>query len=294
MTAEALHSAAALTIGDVTSRTRVSPATLRMWEQRYGFPRPHRLPSGHRRYSLSDVDTILDVLRRRDAGVRLEVAVSLAVSAASSGPGEEDASSVYAELRRRHPHLAAHTLHKSTMLALSWAIEDEFCSRAERSYLFGGFQRREHLAHAAPRWADLALVSRAAYVFADEPALDPDTAGRLVPVALGEGSPLRREWLIVCDAPGLAVALAAWELPGQEGVPERDRSFESTWSLEPAVVRDAARACAEIACAAGAPGAEATRDALAAAPPPAAADPVLATAMFSRVVSYLDRHRDQV
>ena len=43
-----------LTIGELAERTGLSPTTLRMWEQRHGFPTPVRLPSGHRRYEESD------------------------------------------------------------------------------------------------------------------------------------------------------------------------------------------------------------------------------------------------
>jgi DNA-binding transcriptional MerR regulator len=36
----------------------VSPNTLRSWERRYGFPRPHRSPGGHRQYTLSEVESL--------------------------------------------------------------------------------------------------------------------------------------------------------------------------------------------------------------------------------------------
>lgn len=36
----------------------VSPNTLRSWEGRYGFPRPHRSPGGHRQYSLAEVEEL--------------------------------------------------------------------------------------------------------------------------------------------------------------------------------------------------------------------------------------------
>src|SRR5881397_3752880 len=65
-----------LTIGDLTRRTGVAPATLRMWEARHGFPRPRRRDSGHRRYDESDVELVQQVLRRCEAGMRLEVAIA--------------------------------------------------------------------------------------------------------------------------------------------------------------------------------------------------------------------------
>jgi DNA-binding transcriptional MerR regulator len=36
----------------------VSPNTLRSWERRYGFPRPHRSPGGHRQYALAQVESL--------------------------------------------------------------------------------------------------------------------------------------------------------------------------------------------------------------------------------------------
>jgi MerR family transcriptional regulator, light-induced transcriptional regulator len=36
----------------------VSPNTLRSWERRYGFPRPHRSPGGHRQYALAEIESL--------------------------------------------------------------------------------------------------------------------------------------------------------------------------------------------------------------------------------------------
>ena len=44
-----------LSIGAVARATGLSPDTIRVWQKRYGFPVPHRRPSGHRVYSLADV-----------------------------------------------------------------------------------------------------------------------------------------------------------------------------------------------------------------------------------------------
>lgn len=44
-----------LSIGDICSETGLSPDVIRIWERRYGFPLPVRLPSGHRRYREEDL-----------------------------------------------------------------------------------------------------------------------------------------------------------------------------------------------------------------------------------------------
>ncbi|MGB0101505.1 MAG: DICT sensory domain-containing protein [Nocardioides sp.] len=277
-----------LTIGDLADRTGLSPATLRMWEQRHDFPRPQRLASGHRRYLESDVATVERVVRRRDAGVRLDVAIADALARATPGT-----PSVYAELRRTHPHLPVQRLHKRTLLALSWAIEDEFCAKAERAVLFGAFQREGFYASARARWQELSVVARSSFVFADFPDLSgpqAPTSARpspvLVPLAAEE--PMAREWAVVCDDTDLPVVLSAWELPGQIDVPDGQRVFESLLSVDPQPVRDAARVCARVAQRAGAEDAVPTLYHLGDQPPPMAMDPAAVSAMFGRVLSYVD------
>ena len=44
-----------LSIGEVCDETGLSPDVVRVWERRYGFPVPVRLPSGHRRYRDGDL-----------------------------------------------------------------------------------------------------------------------------------------------------------------------------------------------------------------------------------------------
>jgi DNA-binding transcriptional MerR regulator len=275
-----------LTIGDVAERTGVTAPTLRIWETRHGFPAPNRLKGGHRRYDLADVETILDVIRRRNGGVRLDTAIDQAVRNAKA-QAEPGAPSVYAMLRRAHPHLAPHRLRKPTLLALSWAIEDEFCAKAEPGHLFAAFQKQRFFEAAHPRWAELARVSRSAFAFADFD--DHVVESELVTVPLPPDAPLCREWLVVCDAPGFAVALSAWEPPGQEDLPQRDRIFEAVWTLDPGAVRDCARVAAQVAADAGSADAAPVLFQLAEDPVAHAMDPVTATAMFNRVVAYIDR-----
>ncbi|MEO5652458.1 MAG: DICT sensory domain-containing protein [Marmoricola sp.] len=271
-----------MTIGDLADRTGLSPATLRMWETRHGFPLPHRLESGHRRYRDADVEAIRTVMRHKDAGTRLELAIAAAMAEA-----EPAAPSIYAYLRRRHPHLGVHRLKKSTLLALSWAIEDEFCAKADKAMLYGSFQRERYYRHAEPRWNELARVSAGAVALAafDEPDLD----GSPVRVNLPEDAPMRREWAVVCDSRDLPVVLTAWELPGQVDVRERDRLFESMWTVEGAPVRDAARVCAAVAVQ---NGADPERVGAPTSVAPGAADVPSVTNLFNRMVAYVDRIDD--
>ena len=48
----------------------ISADTLRMWERRYGFPDPARLPNGNRVYSAESVQRLIVIARALDAGYR--------------------------------------------------------------------------------------------------------------------------------------------------------------------------------------------------------------------------------
>jgi DICT domain-containing protein len=261
----------------------VGVAALRAWERRHGFPRPERLPGGHRRYSEAEVERIARVVAERARGRSVESAID-EVRRASPGEG----ASLHAALRRQRPDLPVHLLSRRAMLAVSRAIEDEAAALGEAPLLVGAFQREAAYRAAAPRWEDLARTAGLAVVFADFA----DRRGRLrrpeggvVEVPLPLASPLRREWAVVCDGPSFGACLAGCERPGAAA---RGR-FEAVWSVEPEVVRRAAQLAVDLARRHGAdvpPGAVPVP-----APPPGGPVTVArwATAVTNRIVEYLDR-----
>lgn len=246
---------ALLTIGDLAERTGVSTATLRMWEERHGFPVAHRLESGHRRYPVAVVAQVQQVVRDRESGVRLATAITRAArdrdlarpGAASSAPRQP---SIHARLRRLDTRLPVHKMRKTTLWALSHAIEDEFLAHAYDGYLYGLFQRQEYLAPARERWAEMARTAPCVTVYADFERSDLSRRPR--EVALAEDSPLRREWAIVCHSEDYPVVLTAWEVPAADqpegrSTPERDRMFECIWSVDADAVTAAAQVCESVA-----------------------------------------------
>jgi DICT domain-containing protein len=233
--------ATGLGIGDVVQRTGVADGTLRMWERRYGFPAPARLPGGHRRYSERDVELIRAVAAKRGSGLSLAVAIEQ-VHAQGSSP----AASVYASLRRSRADLEPRVLLKPIMLALTRAIEDEALARAERSVAFASFQRERFYRQSQARWVELARTADVAVVFADFGSV---RAPRDEPaeVPLPREHALNREWTVVCEGEDFALCLTGWEAPDNGAQADRQRSFEAIWSVEPTVVREASRICAAIA-----------------------------------------------
>jgi MerR family transcriptional regulator, light-induced transcriptional regulator len=267
-----------MAIGELSRLTGASEATLRTWERRHGLLRPERLPGGHRRYRARDAELVRNVLAERAVGVPMPVAIARARDRVT-----QRATSVYATLRRRRPDLQPQTLTPPMMLALSRAIEDESLSRAERPILFGCFQRERFYRASASRWRELAAGAAFAAVFADFAAATEAGEGP-AEVPVGRDHPLSREWAVVCDGTGHDVCLFGWERPGSEA---GGRRFEAVWSVEPEVVREAARICAQVAS-----GHLAIPDDVTSrlrAPAAALADEQLrlATAVTARALSYL-------
>lgn len=235
-----------LSIREVVARTGVEASTLRMWEQRHGFPEPKRLPSGHRRYSDGDVDLIRRVVRERESGMELKAAIEGAKRSRAGRLLDSDEDSIYAGLLHRRPDLTPYVLPKRTLIGLSHAIEDECGARAQQGVLLASFQRESYYRRAEARWRDLSGPADAAIVMADFPELrEPEGGPAEVPI--DRTDPIGREWTVICDSPEFAVALSAWERPGQDDVEDLDREFETIWGSEPAMVRDACVVAAGIA-----------------------------------------------
>jgi DNA-binding transcriptional MerR regulator/methylmalonyl-CoA mutase cobalamin-binding subunit len=57
-------------MGAVTRRTGIGEHTLRAWERRFGFPKPLRLASGHRRFSGDQVQHLILIAKALDSGYR--------------------------------------------------------------------------------------------------------------------------------------------------------------------------------------------------------------------------------
>jgi DICT domain-containing protein len=231
---------ATLSIGDVVTATGIGEATLRAWERRFGFPEPRREPSGHRRYSATDVERIRAVVRERARGLALAVAIDR-VTAESSGP-----PSLFAPLRERRPDLLPVALRKPQMLSLSRAVEEESAARAERALMIGAFQQPRFYRRSEERWRRLARGAGLTFVLAcfDE-AATPD--GAPVEVPIGSGQPVADEWAVICLAPGYSACLIGWETVDATGVPDAERTFDALLSVEPSVVREVAGAAVAIA-----------------------------------------------
>jgi len=234
-----------LAIKDVAERTGVAAGTIRMWEQRYGFPIPERTHSGYRRYTEEDVETLRRVLAYREGGLSVPAALERARAAA----GPTDRPSIYGAIAATGVPVTPQLLRKKTLIAISKAIEDETMARAAGPVVVGAFQNADNYRFVEHRYRRLAKVADATVVFADFPEVR-EVDGDLVEVPISLEDSVGNEWAVVVDAPGYAACLLAWEHPRTEEEAqgaEGDRRFECVWTMDPRVVRRAAHVGALIA-----------------------------------------------
>jgi MerR family transcriptional regulator, light-induced transcriptional regulator len=275
-----------LAIREIADRAGVAAGTIRMWEQRYGFPQPERTPSGYRMYSEDDVETIRRVVAFRNRGL----SVPAALERARRWAGPTDRPSIYGAMATGERAVRAHVLRKPTLLAISRAIEDETIARAAAPVVFGAFQRRRHYEPVEHRYRRIARAADAVVVFADFDALAGGD-GSPVEVPIEPDEVLGNEWAVVVDAPGYAAALLGWEQPESQRdpeLPERERRFEAMWTMDPDVVRRAARVSASLARRADDALGERLDELLADRPLASEAPAPGLEALTNRIVSYME------
>jgi DICT domain-containing protein len=271
-----------LSIGQLAEQAGVKTQLIRTWESRFGFPRPRRLASGHRRYARADVAAVRAVLEARSRGVDLQTAIH----SATTGAAAAIRGSLFAGFAARHG-LQSHRLHKSTLVAMSWAIEDEILAGAQGGLLIGTFQETRHFRASRERWHDLAAASQHSLAMADFSSHDDDAVP--AEVALPPRYPLLREWALLHESPSLAVALVAREVAGQAKVRDKDRVFEAAWSFDGAVARECMTNCITIATHLGSHSARRLGAALEQQPLPPSTSVVVAQHIFSRAIEFMDQ-----
>jgi DNA-binding transcriptional MerR regulator len=227
-------------IGDLAQLTGLTVSTLRAWEQRYTFPVPTRLDSGHRRYTERDVVALRQVGRDRQAGINLAAALERARQQVATPRG-----SIMATMRHVLSDIAPVELSKRTLMTMSRAIEDEAATRADHPVLVGAFQEQRYLRQSRQRWNDLATTSLATIIFTSPPRRR--QRGVIWEVPIVPETSLTREWAVICDSSTFGACLVATEHLKSEGTIQSSRCFDSLWTVEPAAIREAVRTAAALA-----------------------------------------------
>jgi MerR family transcriptional regulator, light-induced transcriptional regulator len=273
-----------LAIKDVAERTGLAPGTIRMWEQRYGFPEPDRTASGYRRYTDDDVEA----LRRVASYRRLGLSIPAAIERVRTADLLSDRPSIYAAVANLDPSARPQLLRKSTLVALSAAIEHEALARAASPVLFASFQEERFYRAVEHRYRRLAAQSDSACVFAAFAAQRRPRGGPVeLPIDLDDA--IGNEWAVIVDAPGYAACLLAWEHPREvDGALDGARRFEAIWTVHPRATRRAAQVAAKLAGQID-PEYGAELDALLADRPLAVESPAPGlTALANRAIAYIE------
>jgi DICT domain-containing protein len=275
-----------LAIKDIAEQTGLAAGTIRMWEQRYGFPEPERSPSGYRIYTPRDVETLRRVVAYREGGL----SVPAALDRARAAGGPTDRPSIYGAIVGAGGAGRPLRLAKRTLLAISRGIEDETLARAACPVVVGAFQHDRHFRAVEHRYRRLAKNADICVAFADFDAVrGGDGTPWELPITADDA--LGNEWAVVVDAPGYAACLLAWETPESQRddhLPESERRFEALWTLDPQTVRRAALVGAALARR-SAPEVGAEMERLLQARPLAVETPVPGlTALTNRIVAYMD------
>ena len=233
-----------LNIKDVAQQTGIAAATIRMWESRYGYPAPDRSESGYRLYTAEDVETLRRVSALRHRGLSVPAAIERAVETGA----RTDHPSIYAAVAATDHGARPQTLKKSTLVALSRAIEHETIAQSAQPILFATFQTERFYRAVEPRYRRLSQFADAAVVFADfDEVRHPE--GGPVEIPIGADDKLGNEWAVIVDAPGFAACLLAWEMPEVTEPGDADdmsRCFESIWTVDAKATRRAAQVAARL------------------------------------------------
>jgi DICT domain-containing protein len=219
-----------LAIKEVAEQTGLAAGTIRMWEQRYGFPEPARTPGGYRVYTRQDVITLQRVIAFRGRGLSVPAALERARAMESA----TDRPSIFGAIAAGDSPVRPQRLRRRTMLALSQAIEDEAMARAAGPIVVASFQAEDNYRAVEHRYRRLARVADAVAVFARFPELRAEREDDPVEIPVEPADALGHEWAVIVDAPGFAACLVGWETPaGARG----ERVFEAIWTMDAAVVR---------------------------------------------------------
>src|SRR5687768_3023230 len=188
---------AELAIRQVAEQTGIAAGTIRMWEQRYGFPDPGRTASGYRRYSHDDVEA----LRRVASYRRLGLSIPAAIERVRGAEPTDISPSIYGAVTAIDEMARPQLLRKSTLVALSRAIEHETLAHGTAPVMFAAFQHERAYRQVEHRYRRLARQSQATTVFASFDAVrrEPRAAAE-IPIDLDDA--IGNEWAVIVDAPG--------------------------------------------------------------------------------------------
>lgn len=155
-------------------------------------------------------------------------------------------TSVLADLLDAQPHLRPQLYFKSSLTALSHAMEDQVLAGSDQPLVIASFQRERFYRQEAHRYRRIAKQSSQVYVLAAPETSFKNGSDYYETVAFDPADGLAQEWHLVVIAKGYSTCLICRErlapAPESENLEEVDpsRRFEGIWTSDRHVSKQAA------------------------------------------------------
>ncbi|MBF2097203.1 MAG: GAF domain-containing protein [Gloeomargaritaceae cyanobacterium C42_A2020_066] len=133
------------------------------------------------------------------------------------------------------PHLRPQLYFKSSLTALSHAMEDQVFTSAAPPLVIANFQRERYYRQETRRYRQIARHSNQVYVLAAPEAEFGQVPEPYETIAFTPDDALAQEWHLVVLGPGMAASLVCREKPTEQPLMDQSRRFEGIWTFDPQV-----------------------------------------------------------
>ena len=151
--------------------------------------------------------------------------------------------SVLTELMKALPALRPQTYFKSSLTALSHAMEDQILAESEQPLVIASFQRERFYRQEAHRYRRIARTTRQVYVLSAPETDFGNSSGPYETIAFEPTDSLAQEWHLVVIGEQLASCLICRERPTSlesDADTDNSRRFEGIWTFDRQVSQQAA------------------------------------------------------
>lgn len=161
----------------------------------------------------------------------------------------QDPTSLLSDLLAARPEVHPQIYFKSSLVALSHAIEDQVLMGSERAIVFANFQKERYYRQEARRYQRIAQVADQVFVLAAPETDFFQGSPPLHLIGLDPEDPLTQEWHLVVMSTSYTACLVCRERLWRGGEDQSDwsrrevdaaRQFDGVWSFDPQVCGEAA------------------------------------------------------
>jgi DICT domain-containing protein/signal transduction histidine kinase len=151
-------------------------------------------------------------------------------------------NSLWQDLNRTLPHLRSRIYYKSTLTALSHAMEDLVLVGTDQPLILANFQQERYYQQEARRYQRIARRTDKIYVLAAPESAFSSTSTPYNTIALHPSDPLAQEWHLIIISQRYSACLVCQEFASPIDVDiDSARQFKGIWTFDRAISLQAAR-----------------------------------------------------